>query len=1368
MSPTMTSKNHHDGDKIGKFDGTHYTLWSYKMRVYLMSKGMWHIVTGTSEVTDIKEREQLETKAYATIVLNLADNQLLHVMNSNSAMEVWSTLEAYHKNTDVANRMHMKEQFASFKYRNGPIQDHITQLEQLVIALRSAGGIVDDEDVCMTLLRSLPLQFEPLIQALKLSVIKWQLPDIINRIIAEDIRKNDFNKSETQSALLSQKKFTGKHKFKRGANKKTVIPPGYVCHICNIPGHFKKDCPSKREDEINVAFVASSQETIDNWVIDSGASCHMCMNRDRFVTYEPMTQDTSISVAKNGVKMKILGRGDIKLRLKNETHNVNVIVKDALHVKGLCKNLLSVPAMTYQGCTVSMNKNKCTIMNKNIVVATGTRNGALYYLDMPQLPEANLSMMTWHQRLGHASISDIKEMNSRSLLGKIDKNDIEMCDVCQISKQTKKPFPIESAKDKDVYRSNDIVCSDVMGPISPPSRSKKVYIVSFVLMKSRYMKIYPMTNKSEVFEMFKTYCNEIKTETGIIIKTIRSDNGGEFKNEKMNQFCKSMNISQQFTIPYNPQQNGMSERMNRTLIETTRCMIEESKMDKTYWLEAMMTATKLRNVISTKTLNYKSPHELVMGRPPKLSHLRIFGTMCYAHIPSEKRKKLDNPGVKCRLLGYADNQLGYRLLRCSDKSIIFSRSVTFNEEAIGRQYNDESPDIQEAENTVDPGKVYIKVEPVSTQANMPRYTEPQPMYDQPDDIEMNEQCNDDENQAQHKSQAQLQEPTMPPPLPESPPISPRVTRSMTQAVVTTKKSFTPGRDGEDESDIRPSRKKRVAVRYQDEFDGLYCLNAMSDEDVIAKDEQASTYNGICESKFKDLWITAMDNEIKSIRSHKTWIIEDIPDHCRSIGCRWIFKAKRKANGDIDRFKARLCAKGFSQIPGVDFNETYAPVAKMTSIRAMLAIAAEKDLEIMQYDIDTAFLYGEIEEIIYMDQPTGYTDPKRPFAKCRLLKSLYGTKQAARQWNTCLHAHLTKQNFTNLNTDHCIYIRASSNEYTVIAVYVDDLIVMSNKEGWINDIVVKLKDDFKIKEIGELKYCLGIEISRNRVKKTLYMKQTGYIEKIAKRFGLQDCKPVSTPADSNTILVKMTEDEEFIDKFPYRELIGSIMYAMIATRPDVANALGNVAKYSGKYNQSHWNATKRILKYMICTKDYGIKFNGNASSTLYGYADANWGADIDTRRSTTGYLFILNGGLISWKSQRQRTVATSSTESEYMALFAATQESIWLRGLLKGFKHLKEGPTMIFQDNQGCIALARNPVYHSRTKHIDIKYHFIRDQLLLKTIDTKYVKTEDMLADILTKDLPRLKFAKNVKMINMNEEDKNNNEGKESILIKGRC
>jgi len=320
----------------------------------------------------------------------------------------------------------------------------------------------------------------------------------------------------------------------------------------------------------------------------------------------------------------------------------------------------------------------------------------------------------------------------------------------------------------------------------------------------------------------------------------------------------------------------------------------------------------------------------------------------------------------------------------------------------------------------------------------------------------------------------------------------------------------------------------------------------------------------------------------------------------------------------------------------------------------------------------------------------------------------------------------------------------------MAIYVDDIIVMSKDMAIIHSIRDKLKQEFKIKELGELKYCLGTEVTRDRNQKSIFMNQCAYIGKVAERFGVSDCKDVYTPAEIGNVLVKMSEEETFEDRYPYREVVGSLMYALTCTRPDIGNAVGNVAKYCAKYNKQHWMAAKRIVKYLKTTSHYGIMFNGKEKKALCGHADANWAADLDSRRSTTEYIFLLNDSVISWRSQRQATVATSTTESEYMALYGATQEMIWLKKLLADLKYTSDEPTTMHQDSQGCIALATNPVYQTRTKHIDIKYYFIRDVIKCNRMVLKYTCSEDMLADGMTNDLSRQKHELLIKKLHMNK------------------
>jgi hypothetical protein len=295
------------------------------------------------------------------------------------------------------------------------------------------------------------------------------------------------------------------------------------------------------------------------------------------------------------------------------------------------------------------------------------------------------------------------------------------------------------------------------------------------------------------------------------------------------------------------------------------------------------------------------------------------------------------------------------------------------------------------------------------------------------------------------------------------------------------------------------------------------------------------------------------------------------------------------------------------------------------------------------------------------------------------------------------------------------------------------------------ILKMLKKDYSIKEMGDLHYYLGIKIERNRAKKQMFLSQTAYVDQVVSRFGLSDCKPCYTPADMEP-LVK--SDGFPSAKYPYREAVGSMMYMMLCTRPDIANAVGCVAKYCDSYDSSHVTAVKRILRYLNTTSKYGLMFTGNERSGLTCYADASWANDLDTRRSTTGYLFKLNGNLVSWKSQRQSTVALSSSEAEYMSLAAATQEAIWLKRFVKELKIYADDAVLIHQDNQGAIALAKNPVFHQRTKHIDLRYHFIRERVEDKDINICYTPTSEMQADFLTKNLTRPLFEKHVKSIGL--------------------
>jgi hypothetical protein len=358
----------------------------------------------------------------------------------------------------------------------------------------------------------------------------------------------------------------------------------------------------------------------------------------------------------------------------------------------------------------------------------------------------------------------------------------------------------------------------------------------------------------------------------------------------------------------------------------------------------------------------------------------------------------------------------------------------------------------------------------------------------------------------------------------------------------------------------------------------------------------------------------------------------------------------------------------------------------------------------------------------------------------LRKTIYGLRQSGREWYMDITSFFTREGFYRSHADYSLYIKQTSSYLLIVIIYVDDLIMLSSDKDVMQGLKHKLQEEFDIKDLGELHFFLGVQMERDRAARTITLHQKNYLEEVLERFGMSDCKPIGTPLDAKTQLVKLKEDEEHqhlheMHGVPYKEAVGSLMYAMVATRADLAFAVSMVSQFMSRPGPLHWAAVKRIMRYLKGTLDLKLCLGGKDIS-LKGYCDADWGGDLDTRRSTTGYVFFFGVGSISWNSKRQPTVALSTTEAEYMATTQAAKEAIWLRQLLADIGCMHEMTTTIMSDNQGSIALAKNPKHHSRTKHIDVQHHFIREKVDMEVIELKYCPTQFMVADVLTKALAK--------------------------------
>ena len=485
------------------------------------------------------------------------------------------------------------------------------------------------------------------------------------------------------------------------------------------------------------------------------------------------------------------------------------------------------------------------------------------------------------------------------------------------------------------------------------------------------------------------------------------------------------------------------------------------------------------------------------------------------------------------------------------------------------------------------------------------------------------------------------------------------------------------------------------------------------------------------------WIAAMDDELKSHQENKTWGPETtLPPGRTCVGTKWLFKIKRDKDGNVLRYKARYVAKGFSQKPGQDFNKTFSPVMQTSLLRSLFALGAEEDWEIDHVDVKTAFLYGEVDEEIYIRAPDGTTR--------RLHKAIYGLRQAGRQWYNRFHKSFERFGMKRCESDPCCYVLADSPTPLIVVIHVDDCVIFGSDKALVAKFKESLKEEYQISDLGPIKFALGWRIKRDRKRRLLTVNQQRYIIEITKRFGMTESPNATIPANPALNFSKEqspTNDTERAEmaKIPYLEALGSLLYVATSTRPDIAYAVSELAKFASDPGLAHWEGMKQIIRYLKGTNGMGICYEGNAKSDLLGYVDASYARCPDSRRSRYGGIYLMNNGPVDWRSKMQQIVALSSMESEYIGACEFTRSGVWLGRCLNEIGFGSSLPTQLGIDNKSAITFAEERIVQNRSKHIDTKYHYIRECIADKKIELFYQPTKEMPADIMTKPLPPKAF-----------------------------
>ena len=846
-------------------------------------------------------------------------------------------------------------------------------------------------------------------------------------------------------------------------------------------------------------------------------------------------------------------------------------------------------------------------------------------------------------------------------------------------------------------RPFELLHMDLFSPNHYSAVTNYASLYGFVIVDdySRYTWVHIVTYKHEVQEVFKRFSSRASTNFGVKIKHIRSDNGTEFKNSGLDDYLDELGITHELSAPYTPQQNGVVERKNRTLVEMARTMLDEYNTPRHFWPEAIDTACHIINRVYLHKFFKKTAYELLTDKKPNVSYFKVFGAKCWIRDPHHNAKFAPK-AHEGFMLGYGKDSHTYRVFNNVLHKVVETVDVRFDEtNGSQREHLPSVIDEPAPEETIK-FKATEDVIPTEESAEefIPEHEERR--ANAPEE-------NTEENGAEENADQ----------IPQRQPAHPRIAKEVQVEKII--------------NDIKaPGPLTRSKASHLSNFCGQYAFVSITEPTKVD------------EAFLEPEWIQAMQEELHQFELNNVWELVKRPDPRKHniIGTKWIYRNKQDENGLVVRNKARLVAQGYTQVEGIDFDETFAPVARLEAIRILLAYANHHDITLYQMDVKSAFLNGKLEEEVYVAQPPGFEDPKNPDKVFRLNKALYGLKQAPRAWYDTLKEFLMKKGFKPGSLDPTLFTKSYDGELFVCQIYVDDIIFGCTDQRYSDEFAYMMSEEYQMSMMGELKFFLGLQIRQQR--NGIFISQEKYLKDVLRKFGMQDCKGVKIPMPTNGHLCTDENGIDFDHKV-YRSMIGSLLY-LCASRPDIMLSVCMCARFQAAPKESHHKAVKHILRYLAHTPTLGLWYPKGSAFDLIGYSDSDYAGDRVDRKSTSGTCHFLGRSLVCWSSKKQNCVSLSTAEAEYIVAGSCCAQLLWMKQTLKDYGvNVKNVP--LFCDNESAIKIAHNPVQHSKTKHIQIRHHFLRDHVLKGDISIEHVKTEEQLADIFTKPLDEKRFSK---------------------------
>jgi Reverse transcriptase (RNA-dependent DNA polymerase)/gag-polypeptide of LTR copia-type/Zinc knuckle len=1378
-----------------------WPTWSEKFLAKARRYGFKDVLLGKARIPKTDEDYEMDTEegkrlmiaadlnelAYTELILSIDDktsngkvafNLVKGCKNKDfvdgNASMAWDRLRNKFEPQSAPSLVKMEKQFRQCALKKGQDPDvWITELEDYRMKLDELGSSISNNQFIIHILNNMTDDYE-----LQLAMMEKRLNDKINLLTVDEIRddlnlrferlniktnENNENGNNHDVAffggqfkgkcrncgVIGHKARDCKNKFRQNGGQNSAnqnggqnggnqnnfqgnSSNGAYCNYCRRPGHHKGNCFKLKNrsnhnsgtssndnqerrvfnsDDVALTSIATDNNfSNDTWIFDSGASCHYCQSMEGLTDVKDIDELIKIG---NGGAMRACKTGNLNCEVTQlDGRKFVVTLNNVKYVPDICSNLFSLNKALRNGFKLS-NNNVIVSLTKKHVTLTFDRviktidDGCVTGVMMRTISakqsydgfahasiemEKSFDINHLHRVFGHCGLETLK--NTVKLYGLKYSGDFETCEECAVAKARQKNV------NKNWSSSSNIPGERLYIDISSIKESSFGGAKFWALIVddcTDYCWSFVMKNKSDLKGKVKTLLTDLKI-AGINVKFIRCDDAGENMSMKNDHDIKSFGVKFEFSGPRTPQRNGKVERKFQTFYGRIRSMLNgaglKGDLRNKIWAECVMTTTYLSNVLSTKS-SFKSPSELLFGAKPILQNkLKIFGEVGVVTTKDKIQAKLTNRGTPCIFVGYAENHSKdvYRMLNLETNAIINSRDIIWLKKMQKDWLKNKLMTIIEEEDVMEL--------PIGNERNNVEEAIPNV-----DEIAKKKANN-------------------------------RVVREMKKL----------------ESWFNPQATKVIEDYDRGRAISLEQVNLALFTTAFIKEPSSFEEAVNCEKQEdQDAWKEAINKELKEMSKRGVWEVideKDVPNDRRCIKNKWIFKVKR--NGV---FRARLVACGYSQVPGVDFTESFAPVLNDVSFRLMLIAKLVWDMTSTVVDIETAFLHGDLDEEIYMDVPMGLsTEPNK---KLLLRKTIYGLVQSARKFYKKLIDVLKVIGFEGSKSDPCLWTMWDSivNHMLIVGIYVDDCLIIG-KESSVSNLLKELKKhEFNLKiekDVVEYLSCCIIE-TKNEAKLTMI--QPHLLTRLNQKFGeeIKDMRKYMTPGTPRFKIQRSINDMEVLDsehQRNYRSGVGMLLYLTKYSRPDISNIVRELSKCMDSASWGSYQELLRVIKFVDDTKSFGLKvqprFDDDLEWNLKIFCDSDWAGDPETRISVTGFVIYLLDVPVCWRSKSQKGVTLSSTEAEYVAISEAVKEVKFVYYLLCDLHIKVKLPIVVKTDNIGAIFMSENASTGVRTRHVDTRYHFVREFIEDGFIKVEFVRSVENDADIFTKNVSHDLYVKHTK------------------------